>query len=224
MDQVGLLKKAKDRFEYIFVAIDKFTKWIEYKPLVNYSVAKAVEFIQDIMHRFRIPNYVIADLGSPFTAIEFRNWAQDCGISIDYASVAHPEVNGQVERANRLILAGLKPRLYEELEDYGSKWIEELPKVVWGLRTQVSRATGYSSFFLVYRLEAVLPADLIWTSPKIEQYKEREAEHTQKLKLDSTEEFKVNVALQSARYIQGLRCHYNKSTQQRLAQVEDLVL
>jgi transposase InsO family protein len=97
-----------------------------------------------------MPNCVIVDLGSPFTAIEFRNWARDCGISIDYASVAHPEANGQVERANGLILAGLKPRLYEELEDYGSMWIEELSKVVWGLRTQVSRATGYSSFFLVY--------------------------------------------------------------------------
>jgi hypothetical protein len=48
------------------------------------------------------------------------------------------------------MLARLKPRLYEELEDYGSKWIEELPKVVWGLCTQVSRAIGYSPFFLVY--------------------------------------------------------------------------
>jgi transposase InsO family protein len=130
------------------------------------------------MHRFRIPNHVITDLGFPFTAIEFRNWAQDCGISIDYSSVAHPEANGQVERVNGLILAGLKPRLYEELEDYGSKWIEELPKVVWGLRTQVSIATRYSPFFLVYGSEVVLPADLIWTSLKIEQYKEGEAEHT----------------------------------------------
>jgi hypothetical protein len=130
------------------------------------------------MHRFRIPNRVITDLGFPFTTIEFRNWAQDCGISIDYSSVAHPEANRQVERVNGLILAGLKSRLYEELEDYGSKWIEELPKVVWGLRTQVSRATGYSPFFLVYGSDAVLPADLIWTSPKIEQYEEGEAEHT----------------------------------------------
>jgi hypothetical protein len=81
-------------------------------------------------------------------------------ISIDYALVAHPEANGQVERANGLILARLK-RLYEELEDYGSRWIEELPKVVWGLRTEVSRATGYSPFFLVYGSEAVLPTDLI---------------------------------------------------------------
>jgi hypothetical protein len=102
------------------------------------------------MHRFGIPNRIIIDLDSPFIAIEFKNWAQDCGISIDYASVAHPEANRQIERANGLILAGLKPRLYEELEDYDSKWIKELSKVVWGLRTQVSRATRYSPFFLVY--------------------------------------------------------------------------
>jgi hypothetical protein len=71
LDQVGPLKKAKGRFEYIFMAIDKFTKWIEYKPLVKYSVAKAVEFVQDIMHRFGMPNRIITDLGSPFTATEF---------------------------------------------------------------------------------------------------------------------------------------------------------
>jgi transposase InsO family protein len=62
------------------------------------------------MHRFGIPNRVIIDLGSPFTSIEFGNWAQDYDISIDYASVAHSEANGQVERANELILARLKPR------------------------------------------------------------------------------------------------------------------
>jgi hypothetical protein len=45
LDQVGPLKKAKGGFEYIFVAIDKFTKWIKYKLLVKYNAAKAVEFI-----------------------------------------------------------------------------------------------------------------------------------------------------------------------------------
>jgi transposase InsO family protein len=115
------------------MAIDKFTKWIKYKPLIKYSAAKTVKFIQDIMHRFGMPNWVITDLGSPFTVIEFKSWAQDCGIIIDYALVAHPEANGQVERANGLILAELKSRLYEKLADCSLKWIEELPKVVWGL-------------------------------------------------------------------------------------------
>jgi hypothetical protein len=45
------------------------------------------------MHHFGMLNRVIMDLGSPFTAIEFRSSAQDCGISIDYSSVAHPEAN-----------------------------------------------------------------------------------------------------------------------------------
>jgi hypothetical protein len=82
LDQVGPLKKAKGGFEYIFVAIDKFTKWIEYKPLIKYNVAKAVEFIQDIMHHFGMPNQVIMDLDFPFTAIELKSWAQDCSISM----------------------------------------------------------------------------------------------------------------------------------------------
>jgi transposase InsO family protein len=59
-----------------------------------YSATKVVEFIQDIMHRFGIPNRIIIDLGSPFTVIEFRNWAQDSSINIDYVLVAHPEANG----------------------------------------------------------------------------------------------------------------------------------
>ena len=86
--------------------------------------------MQDIMYHFGMPNRIITDLGSPFKAIEFRSWAQDCGISVDYASVAHPQANGQVQWANRLLLAGLKPRLYDELKDFGNKWIYELPKVV----------------------------------------------------------------------------------------------
>jgi hypothetical protein len=75
LDQVGPLKMAKGGFEYIFVAINKFTKWIKYKPLVKYNATKAANFIEDVMHRFGIPNCVIIDLGSPFKAIEFRNWA-----------------------------------------------------------------------------------------------------------------------------------------------------
>ena len=124
--------------------------------------------MQDIMYRFSMPNWIITDLGSPFTAIEFKSWAQDCGISIDYTSIAHPQANGQVERANGLLLARLKPRLFDELKDYDGKWIYELPKVVWGLCTQQSRATTYSPFFLVYGSEAILPADLIWNSPRVE--------------------------------------------------------
>jgi hypothetical protein len=58
--------------------------------------------------------------------------------------------NGQVERANGMILQGLKPRIYNDLNKFGRRWMKELPSVVWSLRTTLSRATGFTSFFLVY--------------------------------------------------------------------------
>ena len=70
---VGPLKRAPGGFEYIYVVVDKFTKWIDYKPLVKFNATKAVEFMRDIMYHFGMPNRIIIDLGSPFTAIEFRS-------------------------------------------------------------------------------------------------------------------------------------------------------
>jgi hypothetical protein len=93
-----------------------------------------------------------------------------------------------------------------------------------GLQTQVSKATGYLPFFLVYGSEIVLPTDLIWTTPRIEQYDKGEVEHTRRLELDSTEEVRVNATLQSTRYLQGLRRHYNRNTQPHTFQIGDLVL
>jgi transposase InsO family protein len=90
------------------VAIDKFTKWIEFKPIASLTSAKAVEFIQDIIFRFRIPNSIITDLGSNFTSSEFFDFCEQKSIQIKYASVAHPRANGQVERANGMILEALK--------------------------------------------------------------------------------------------------------------------
>jgi hypothetical protein len=39
-----------------------------------------------------------------------------------------------------LILDGLKKRLYDKNNKKGNKWINEISSVVWGLRTQPSKA------------------------------------------------------------------------------------
>ena len=66
-DSVGPLKTAQGGYTHIFVANDKFTKWIEVKPVSSTSAAKAAEFIEERMHQFRVPNRIIIDLGSSFT-------------------------------------------------------------------------------------------------------------------------------------------------------------
>ena len=80
------------------------------KPIASLTSAKAVEFIQDIIFRFGIPNNIITDLGSNFTSSEFFDFCDQKCIQIKYASVAHPRANGQVERANRMILEALRKK------------------------------------------------------------------------------------------------------------------
>jgi hypothetical protein len=103
-----------------------------------------------------------------------------------------------VERANSLILQVLKVRIFDPIEKYGSKWIQELPRVVWGLRTQRSRATGYSPFFMVYGSEATLPTDIAFGAPHTHNYDEGKAETTRRTDLDSAEEHRLTAALQHA--------------------------
>ena len=90
------MKIAQGGYTHIFVAIDKFTKWIEMKPVPTTSAANAAEFIQEIMHRFGVPNRIITDLGTSFTGSEIWDFCQESCIDMYYASVAHPRCNGQV--------------------------------------------------------------------------------------------------------------------------------
>ena len=71
LDSVGPLKTAVGGYSHIFVAINKFTKWIKVKPVTATTAAKAAEFIEETSHRFRVPNRIITDLGTLFTGSEF---------------------------------------------------------------------------------------------------------------------------------------------------------
>jgi hypothetical protein len=94
LDLVGPFKKAKGIFTHIFVAVDKFTKWVETKPAASITAAKVVEFIKEIMYRFGIPDNIITVNGSQFTAREFKDFCVDSGIKVNYASMSHPQSNG----------------------------------------------------------------------------------------------------------------------------------
>ena len=94
LDMVGPLQAAPGGFTHLFVAIDKFTKWIEAKPVAKIIVGKAKEFFQNIMVRFGVPNSIITDNGTQFTGREFQDWCEELGIKICYTSVAHPQSNG----------------------------------------------------------------------------------------------------------------------------------
>jgi hypothetical protein len=71
LDMIGPYKLAPGGFHWVYVIINKFFKWIEYKPLVSGTMKKAAELLDKIIHRFTLPNSIITDLGSTFTGNDF---------------------------------------------------------------------------------------------------------------------------------------------------------
>ena len=67
LDMVGPLKKALGGFIHLLVTVDKFTKWIEVKPITNIYSEEAVKFFLNIIYRFGVPNYIITDHETNFT-------------------------------------------------------------------------------------------------------------------------------------------------------------
>jgi hypothetical protein len=123
-----------------------------------------------------------------------------------------------------MIIDGLKKRLYDENSKKEGKWIHELPNVIWGLQIQPSKATGQTLFFLVYSSEAILPADIMWKSPRVEMYNEGETDEARQLELDSVEEARCTALVQSARYLQGIWRYHDHNMRERSFNIGDLVL
>jgi transposase InsO family protein len=97
---------------HLLIAVDKFSKWIETSPISKIKSEQTVLFFTDIIHRFRVPNSIITDNGTQFTGRKFLEFCDDHHVCMDWSAVAHPKTNGQVERANGMILQGLKPRIF----------------------------------------------------------------------------------------------------------------
>jgi hypothetical protein len=141
LDLLGPFKKVLRGLTHLLVMINKFTKWIKARPLTKIGSKHAVNFIQDIIFCFRVPNFIITDNDTQFTREKFLDSYDDNNIPVDWATVAHLRMNGLVEHANGLILQGLKLRiLTQEGEDVHArlstrarKWAAEVPSVLWSL-------------------------------------------------------------------------------------------
>jgi hypothetical protein len=221
---IGPLPTVPGGFNKVLVAIDKFTKWIEVKPVTCPKVDRVLDFMDELVHRYGLPHRIITDLGSNFNNHQFWEYCENSGIDVRYVSVAHPWANGQVERANGMVLDALKKRLHDAANTKGGKWVKELPNALWGLRTQPTKPTGQSPYFLVYSSEAILPTDVIWESPAIEQYDEGISKDSRRVDIDGLEDARCAALVQSAWYLEGIRRYHDRNVKEHSFNIGDLVL
>jgi transposase InsO family protein len=210
LDIVGPFPSAIGGYRFLYVAIDKFTKWPEATLVVKINKQSAVKFIKSIICRFRVPNRIITNNGSQFTSGAFQGYCEGLGIQICYASPAHPESNGHVERANAEILKGLKTHTYDGLKKHGKKWLDELPCALWGNRTSLSRATRETPFFMVYGVEVVLPPEVTMGSLCVNTYDKAMQDQLRREDIDLVDERRWQAAIKNARYQQTLMRYHQR--------------
>jgi hypothetical protein len=103
-----------------------------------------------------VPKAITVDNGTQFYAEAFKEFCEQIGTKIHFASVGHPESNGLVERANGIIMTGIMKLIFNQPR---GKWPNELIKVVWSHNTTISRSTGFTPFKMLFGDEAITPEE-----------------------------------------------------------------
>jgi hypothetical protein len=188
----------------MLVAVDKFTKWVEATPVTTQDSTAAINFIVSIVFCFGVPHRFITKNGTNFMSNELKNYCESMGIKLKFTSVAHPKTNGQVEKANGLICNGIKKRLLAPLEKAKHAWVDELPSVLWSLRTTPNPATQETPFFLVHGAEAVLLVEITHEAPRIAAYDETISTEALQDDVDALDEARDVALARATQYQQSL--------------------
>ena len=74
----------------MLVTVDKFTKWVEARPISAIKSKQAILFFLDIIHRFGVLNSIIMDNDTQFTEKKFLRFYDEYHIRVNWAAITHP--------------------------------------------------------------------------------------------------------------------------------------
>jgi hypothetical protein len=103
-------------------------------------------------------------------------------------------------------------------------WVDELPSVLWSLRTTPNAATQETPFFLVHGVEAVLLVEITHEAPRITAYDETTSTKALQDDVDALDEARDVALARATQYQQNLRNYHSNRVHPRSFMVRDLVL
>ncbi|XP_022889234.1 uncharacterized protein LOC111404695 [Olea europaea var. sylvestris] len=93
----------------------------------------------------------VSDNGRQFDNRKMLDLCDELGIKKDFSTPHHTQVNGKVEAVNKTIKHTLKMKL----DTSKGAWVDELPHVLWAIRTSCRTAIGETPFSMTYGAEAM---------------------------------------------------------------------
>ena len=143
--------------EYILVAVDSVSKWVEEIPTRTNDYRMVNKFIvSNIFSQFDCPRAIIIDGRSHFTNSHFRALLRKYGVHHRVTTPYHPQENDQVEFRTREV----KNILKKIIQTDGRDWASKLSDVLWAYRTAFKTLIGMFLFRLIYSKPCHRPIEL----------------------------------------------------------------
>lgn len=142
------------------------------------------------------------------------------GFRCYFSSLVYLQANGQVKSTNKVI----KHHLKTQLSGHKRAWADQLPGVIWVYKTTPHNATTEMSYFLAFRIEAVIPIKVGLPSHRIDHFSHIQTDDNLRAQLDLLEEKQEVANLRAATYKECSMRYYNSRVKQRIFRVGDLVL
>nr|GEX80671.1 hypothetical protein [Tanacetum cinerariifolium] len=117
------LVNVREKFHnYILVAVDYLSKWVEAKALPTNDARVVCKFLKSLFSRFGTPRAIISDLDTCFCNDQFAKVMLKYNVTHCLATAYHPQTSGQVKVSNR----GLKRILERTVGENRASWSDKL--------------------------------------------------------------------------------------------------
>ena len=157
MDLLGPLPASEQKYRYIFLVCDSFSKWCEAYPLYTMEAKEvAWKLYDEWICRFGCMNSILTDRGSNFMSALMKELCSIFKISKISTSSYHAATNSAAEKMNSVILQKLRIFCNKKQTD----WPQLLPSIMMSYRMSPSvYSTKYSPYYVVFGRECRLPLD-----------------------------------------------------------------
>ncbi|MCO5561815.1 hypothetical protein L7F22_015439 [Adiantum nelumboides] len=159
IDFVGTCPPAyKSHAQYIIVAIDYLTKWVEAKATTKNDAKATAQFLyENIFTRYGLPIEIVSDKGTHFITEVIEQLLDEFMVIHRKSTPYHPQAKDQAESTNKILVTVLTKIVSESRAD----WDQKLHSALWAYRVAYKTSIDTTPFNMVYGIQAILPLEFL---------------------------------------------------------------